>query len=303
MSQSRLTYLISGVIVLAAVAATAIGVVQLARGGGEQTRRLPGRIAVVDGCGVLHMWSDGSDQRRLCLPGVFAAVSLSDNGKTIAWDTRNQITVAEVSRDDTSISHQRIPPLASGTDVEPGLSPDGRRVAFLHSPRNDGRYDVWVGSTSGSIDNSEQLTTTHNVSTLAWSGSGDWIAFVKGWSEVTLQGQIALIHPDGSGERALTIGDSPTWTPDGKLLAFYRGGSIWTIRPDGSGARLLIRDGHSPAWSRDGKQIAFLREDKCGKATCKEHVMIAFPNGTGARPVGPAFPRAQRVLWLRDPFE
>src|SRR5207253_640687 len=105
-----------------------------------------------------------------------AAVSLSDDGKTIAWDTQSQINVADVAGDDASISHQRIPPLGSGTNVEPSLSPDGRRVAFLQSPQNDGHYDVWVGSSSGTVDDSEQLTTTHDVSTLAWSGPGDWIA-------------------------------------------------------------------------------------------------------------------------------
>ena len=115
--------------------------------------------------------------------------------------------------------------------------------------------------------------------------------------------KIVLIHPDGSGERALAVGDSPTWTPDGKRLAFYRDGNIWTIDADGSGARVLIRDGHSPAWSRDGTKIAFLREDKCGQATCKERVMIASADGKGARPVGTGFTSAQRVLWLRDPFE
>jgi Tol biopolymer transport system component len=192
-------------------------------------------------------------------------------------------------------------PLPQGANFVPSLSPDGDELAFLHSARDDGRYDVWVGSTSA--NDAEQLTNTRDVSTVAWSPTSDWIAYVKGWSPDTLEGQIALVRPNGDDERELVAGDTPTWAPSGNELAYFHDGGIWTIGSDGADPRLIVQDGHAPAWSRDGKQIAFMRAEKCGEAVCKERVHLVFVTGGDAPAVGPTFPDAREVLWLPDPNE
>jgi Tol biopolymer transport system component len=87
---------------------------------------------------------------------------------------------------------------------------------------------------------------------------------------------IWLIDADGRHERQLTRfrgingGDgSPSWSPNGKWLAFSRQHSlsgiwhtdIYKIRPDGTGFRQLTdRRGYSnaePVWSPDGTRIVF----------------------------------------------
>jgi Tol biopolymer transport system component len=236
------------------------------------------------------MRPDGTDWRFRCFNQIWAAVSVSGDGSAVAWDTGGNINIVNA---DTTNGRQ--PVLPGGANFEPSLSPDGRKLVFLHSPRDDGRYDAWVVSTSG-VDDSEQLTATRNISSVAWSPADDWIAYVSGWSEQTLEGDILLIHPNGTGERKLTRGDTPAWAPDGSRLAFVRGNAVWTINTDGTGERLLVKDAHSPAWSRDGRILAFMREDSCGKDVCPEHVF--FKRDGAEKLVGPQFPETRRLLWV-----
>lgn len=284
---------LSGLVLLAIVAAAAVHAFTRDE---SDFPRYPGRIAVRDGCGLRHMFFNGDDPKLMCLPKVWAAVSVSWNGKRLAWDTGEGIEIA--NEDGFNPVALLLPP---GANFDPSLSPDADKLAFLHSPRDDGRYDLWVGSTS--IDNAEQLTNTRDVSTVAWSPAGGWIAYVKGWSEDTLEGEIVLVRPDGSGERRLTRGDTPTWAPDGSRLAFVHEGNIWTIAANGSDSRMLVKDGESPAWSRDGKLIAFMREIPCGKDVCKERVFIVSATGGAANAIGPAFAGPLSPVWLPDPFE
>jgi Tol biopolymer transport system component len=299
MTQRRRNLLLfGGLIALAAVAAgVAVGIAVI--GDDESAPSLPGRIAVRDGCGLTHFWQDGTDQRELCLSDAWDAVSLSWNGERLSWDTRNQgirVGNADDGKDELTLS---APP---GANYAPSLSPDAERAAFLHSSRDDGRYDIWVGDAGGAA-NAEQVTNTRNVSDVSWSPEGDWLAYVQNWSDETLEGQISLVRPDGEDAHTLVRGDAPEWAPDGKHLVYVRNRSIWTIGSDGEDAKMIIPNGHSPAWSRDGKQIAFMRAERCSKAICPEQVFHASTDGSGVRQVGPQFSEERIVLWLPDPFE
>jgi Tol biopolymer transport system component len=184
----------------------------------------------------------------------------------------------------------------------PSLAPDGEEVAFLHSPRNDGKYHIRI--TSVTKPNAEQVANTSNVSDVAWSSTGDWLAYVQNWSDETLEGQLSLVRPNGDDPHIVVrSGDAPDWSPDGKKLVYVHNGSIWTVNSDGTGAQLLIRDGHSPAWSRDGELITFMRPEKCGRSICPEHVYLAFADGSNPHEVGPAYSDERRLAWLPDPYE
>jgi len=51
----------------------------------------------------------------------------------------------------------------------------------------------------------------------------------------------------------------PQWSPDGTLIAWAKGGAVWTVSPDGSGARAItpVLGARDVAWAPDGGAIAF----------------------------------------------
>jgi Tol biopolymer transport system component len=87
------------------------------------------------------------------------------------------------------------------------------------------------------------------------------------------------VKPSGRAQRRLTSCPTlaqcserdPAWSPDGRRLAFARGGEIWVMNADGSGARSLGVGGQEPAWSPDGRKLVFTRRgfDEFGIATVK----------------------------------
>ncbi|MGX6607598.1 TolB family protein [Micromonosporaceae bacterium Da 78-11] len=64
-----------------------------------------------------------------------------------------------------------------------------------------------------------------------------------------------------AAETRLTTGGGisrPRWSPNGKQIAFLKGGRLWTMNANGSGRRqLTTRAASGPSWSPDSKSIAF----------------------------------------------
>jgi dipeptidyl aminopeptidase/acylaminoacyl peptidase len=70
---------------------------------------------------------------------------------------------------------------------------------------------------------------------------------------------LVLMDPDGTNIRPIISNlnaQNPSWSPDGKQLAFDDGTTIYTVNVDGTGLKRLL-NGSEPAWSPDGKTIAF----------------------------------------------
>jgi TolB protein len=50
----------------------------------------------------------------------------------------------------------------------------------------------------------------------------------------------------------------PRWSPDGRQIAFLKGGQLWTMKANGTAKRrLTTRAASGPAWSPDGRFLAF----------------------------------------------
>jgi WD40-like Beta Propeller Repeat len=297
MTKRRRNLILVGALVALVAVGAAVAVGMALGGDDDETPKFPGRIAVRDDCGLVHFYQDGTDQRTLCLTDNWDAVSLSWNGERLAWDTR-ALGIKIADHDGANEADVAVP---EGANFGPTLSPDGKRFAFLHSARDDGRYDIWVGDVDA--NNAEQVTNTRNVTDVVWSPKGDWLAYVRNWSVETFEGDIRLVRPDGEDDRALVAGDTPEWSPDGKRLVYVHNNGIWSVGSDGQDAKRLVPNGHSPAWSRDGAQIAFMRAEDCAEPPCEERVFLVFQDGQDVRQAGPAFPEERAVLWLPDPNE
>ncbi|HEY0243329.1 MAG TPA: hypothetical protein VGC52_11765 [Gemmatimonadaceae bacterium] len=90
--------------------------------------------------------------------------------------------------------------------------------------------------------------------------------------------QLALANPDGSGQIRLAPGHSPTWAPDGKLLAFsttvcddfyfyyhYCVGGLYLLDPELRRLTFVSTPGtypESPAWAPTGDVIAYVNGDQ-----------------------------------------
>jgi Tol biopolymer transport system component len=169
---------------------------------------------------------------------------------------------------------------SGGRNGSPAWSPDGRRIAFIHSDdpmRLSG--DVWLMDADGS--NRVRRTVGGAHASVTWSPDGKQLAAsVERTSAV-----IALIPVDGGGEaRYLMEGRSPVWSPDGRHIAFV----IWNredrqdeylgvVKSDLTGGRDIgTMSGISPkmAWSPDGLAVLF---------TSAGRVHVSKADGSGSR--------------------
>ncbi|MDA0808933.1 MAG: hypothetical protein O3B68_13125 [Planctomycetota bacterium] len=90
-----------------------------------------------------------------------------------------------------------------------------------------------------------------------WSPDGDLIAF-DAWSGRAETSHSFTIKPDGTGLKDLGVAAMPTFSPDGKRLAFtwvFNGQA--TMDLEGADRKVITPDGWGAQWSPDGKWIAY----------------------------------------------
>jgi len=148
---------------------------------------------------------------------------------------------------------------SSGNDVNPAVSPDGRRIAFQSNRGGDS--NIWVAGSDGSSP--VQLTTFKSrTGTPRWSPDSRRLVFdsleAGDWN-------LYVIDADGGVPRRLTpepsVDYTGTWSHDGRWIYFASGRSgvqeMWKIPSEGGPAVQVTHDiGLSfPAVSPDGASL------------------------------------------------
>ncbi|MEM8788874.1 MAG: Tol-Pal system beta propeller repeat protein TolB [Pseudomonadota bacterium] len=186
--------------------------------------------------------------------GFTSAPRFSADGQRIifaAGDSGNSdIYVADVA----SGRAQRMTDTAA-IETEPSFSPDGRWIVF-ESDRSGSQQLYVMPSTGGEARRISQGRGRYG--TPVWSPRGDRIAFTKINSG---RFHIGVMAPDGSAERELTtsfLDESPTWAPNGRVIAFHRESAgetgapaIYTVDLSGRTLRRLPTPAGAsdPSWS------------------------------------------------------
>lgn len=147
---------------------------------------------------------------------------------------------------------------------------------------------------------SSDVKPDHQASTIAYVRS----ISVSGFTDGPFIGEILVMRSDGSGKtelthnRAGTEDGSPTWSPDGRTIAFTRSRNgppaIYVVSADGGGARRLVENASSPTWSPDGTRIAFVALDEPGR------ISIVNSDGSGQRDLVGSGPNDSDPLWSPD---
>ncbi len=147
----------------------------------------------------------------------------------------------------------------SSIDTSPSFSPDGKYICF-NSDRS-GLQQIYTMKSDGT--GTKRISFGNGIyGTPVWSPRGDLIAFTKMRAG---KFYIGVMRSDGTGERLLTENyyqEAPSWSPNGRLLVFYRetktnkdgegfSAKLWSIDITGYNERELKTetDASDPSWS------------------------------------------------------
>ena len=193
-------------------------------------------------------------------------------------------------------------------DQFPAWSRDGKRIAFVRRGPDVSRCELFVMNADGS-DLHQVGSVETDCSRVSW-GPGDRRIAFGGGAQGRVNNGLWVVNADGTGLKRLlalkhslggretTAATAPAWSPNGRTIVFsWSGrspgsrpsprlaGALATIRPDGSGLRVLVKPRAKqldlyvlPSLSRDGKRLAFVHTNL--SAGGRTELVVSSADGT-----------------------
>lgn len=191
----------------------------------------------------------------------------------------------------------------------------GSKIAWVFN--ENGRRNIWVSEgpqwqarkiTSYDSDDGQEITS------LSFTPDGNRLVYVRGgdhgsnWDDHVTVNTLSLNNPpkvqilsvsfDGGEIKVLGDGEEPVISSKG-IVAFHKGGQIWTVPADGSTAasQLFTARGNNsdPVWSPDGSSLAF-------QSNRQDHSFIGIYAAAFAsiKWIDPSYKRDATPRWSSD---
>jgi Tol biopolymer transport system component len=248
---------------------------------------------------------DGSHLRPLSFPYDMDAQHWSPNGDVIAFGSSLNgecppcLGHTVILNPDTG-DYRVLPSPTTNFGASCTIwSPDARRFACNgendSKPRFNGVYTIRTSDGGGL----RRITNAGGMNDIPIDYSPDGTRIAFGRTDInhncTKRSAMYVVGVNGDDLHRITpwgfCDDDGSWSPDGNLIAFAKGPSIFVVHPDGTGLRKvpLKTKGQAFAgdisWSPNGKKMSFILATPLSDGTCcqDEGIGIANADGTDVR--------------------
>ena len=251
---------------------------------------------------------------------------VASDGGSVVFSRYNGAAI-ELWRLDLASGREQPLTSGGGVNVEPRLSPDGKRVAWV-STQDTGHFNLFIADVGpNGLSNARALlgprrskvsryyysAWDHSINP-SWSPDGKRLLYVSNPEVAWGTGDIWSVAADDPNDRRKVLSEETSWSarpetsPDGSqvLFASYHGRQwrqLWVTTPDGL-APLPVTFGDfdrwNARWSPDGRRIAYISNEQGNTS-----LVVQDLAGGAATPVVVAtrqykVPEAKLTIDIRD---